>query len=62
MFFTMKCNDGTVKYCCQTLKNAAMKEANCHKHYTSRIYIYIYNTELQNLSGIVYSSLPTINL
>jgi len=41
MFFTMKCNDGTVKYCCQTLKNAAMKEANCHKHYTSRIYIYI---------------------
>jgi len=35
-----------------------MKEANCHKHYTSRIY----NTELQNLSRLVYSSVPTTNL
>jgi hypothetical protein len=33
----MKCNDGTLKDCHQTLKNSAMKEANCHKNYTRKV-------------------------
>jgi hypothetical protein len=33
----MKCNDRTLKDCHQTLKNAAVKEANCHKNYTCKV-------------------------